>query len=87
MLTVPMVNQRDDVIGVIQLINKKRNPKERLREPADFEAQVVPFDKRSEELAMTQERNRLGWTSQGEWYSISGPKQPPVPQWRPSLLR
>ncbi|MFH2010061.1 MAG: HD domain-containing phosphohydrolase [bacterium] len=52
MLTVPMINGRDDVIGVIQLINKKRNPKHRLRAPADFEEQVVPFDQRSEELAM-----------------------------------
>jgi len=53
MLTVPMINQRDYVIGVIQLINKKRKPKERLKSPADFEDQVIPFDKRSEDLAMS----------------------------------
>lgn len=53
MLTVPMINQRDYVIGVIQLINKKRKPKERLRNAQDFEDQVIPFDKRSEDLAMS----------------------------------
>ncbi len=52
MLTVPMINQRDYVIGVIQLINKKRKPKARLRSARDFEELVIPFDKRSEELAM-----------------------------------
>jgi hypothetical protein len=31
MLTVPMINQQDYVIGVIQLINKKRKPKARLK--------------------------------------------------------
>lgn len=53
MLTVPMINQRDYVIGVIQLINKKRKPKERLNTKQDFEDLVIPFDKRSEDLAMS----------------------------------
>jgi HD-GYP domain-containing protein (c-di-GMP phosphodiesterase class II) len=53
MLTVPMINQRENVIGVIQLINKKRKPKKRLHKPQDFADTVVPFDKRSEELAMS----------------------------------
>jgi len=53
MLTVPMINQRDYVIGVIQLINKKRKPKERLNTKQDFEDRVIPFDKRSEDLAMS----------------------------------
>ncbi len=52
MLTVPMINQRDYVIGVIQLINKKRKPKSRLTCAQEFEDLVIPFDKRSEELAM-----------------------------------
>jgi HD-GYP domain-containing protein (c-di-GMP phosphodiesterase class II) len=51
MLTVPMVNQREDVIGVIQLINKKRDPKARLASHQDFAEAVVPFDGRSEALA------------------------------------
>ena len=44
MLTVPMISAMGDVIGVIQLINKKRDPGSRLRGAADFAAQVVPFD-------------------------------------------
>jgi HD-GYP domain-containing protein (c-di-GMP phosphodiesterase class II) len=50
MLTLPLISQRDEVIGVIQLINKKRDPSSRLTTKADVEAQVVPFDERSEEL-------------------------------------
>ncbi|MDB4964684.1 MAG: Response regulator [Myxococcales bacterium] len=54
MLTVPMINQRDEVIGVIQLINKRKEGSTgRLKAPIDFDDEVVPFDKRSEELLMT----------------------------------
>ena len=52
MLTVPMTSAMGDVIGVIQLINKKREPKKKLRAPADFAAQVVPFDERAVEMAL-----------------------------------
>ncbi len=50
MLVAPLVSQRDEVIGVIQLINKKQNRDEKLFTAADVERVVVPFDKRSEEL-------------------------------------
>lgn len=50
MLAMPLVSQRDEVIGVIQLINKKRDPARKLTTKEDIEAQVVPFDARSEEL-------------------------------------
>jgi len=50
MLVAPLVSQRDEVIGVIQLINKKQSRDEKLYTPADVERAVVPFDKRSEEL-------------------------------------
>jgi HD-GYP domain-containing protein (c-di-GMP phosphodiesterase class II) len=50
MLVAPLVSQRDEVIGVIQLINKKRTASARLRTPADVDAQVIPFDVRSQEL-------------------------------------
>jgi HD-GYP domain-containing protein (c-di-GMP phosphodiesterase class II) len=50
MLTVPLVSQRDEVIGVIQLINKKKDPEKKLYSKEDIEEQVVPFDERSEEL-------------------------------------
>jgi HD-GYP domain-containing protein (c-di-GMP phosphodiesterase class II) len=50
MLTVPLVSQRDEVIGVIQLINKKRDPEKKLYTKDDIEEQVIAFDERSEEL-------------------------------------
>jgi HD-GYP domain-containing protein (c-di-GMP phosphodiesterase class II) len=53
MLTVPMINQRDEVIGCIQLINKKRTPAARLDSPEAFDREVVPFDERSEQLCLT----------------------------------
>ena len=52
MIAVPMISAEDDVIGVIQLINKKRDPKARLS-PATVESEVVPFDQRSEDLLAT----------------------------------
>jgi HD-GYP domain-containing protein (c-di-GMP phosphodiesterase class II) len=53
MLTVPMISAEDEVIGVIQLINKKADPRSKLVSPEDFERNVVPFDARSEELLTT----------------------------------
>ena len=50
MLAVPLVSQRDEVIGVIQLINKKKDPEKKLYSKEDIEEQVIPFDERSEEL-------------------------------------
>ena len=52
-LAVPMINQAGDVLGVVQLINKKRNPSARLLSPGDFEREVVPMDARSRELVET----------------------------------
>jgi HD-GYP domain-containing protein (c-di-GMP phosphodiesterase class II) len=53
MIAVPMISAEDEVIGVIQLINKKREPEEQLRTPADFENEVIAFDDRSAELLET----------------------------------
>jgi HD-GYP domain-containing protein (c-di-GMP phosphodiesterase class II) len=50
MLAVPLVSHRDEVIGVIQLINKKRDPEVKLLSPADVDAHVVPFDVRASDL-------------------------------------
>jgi HD-GYP domain-containing protein (c-di-GMP phosphodiesterase class II) len=50
MLVAPLISQRDEVIGVIQLINKKRDPSHKLLSKADVDQQVVAFDERSEEL-------------------------------------
>jgi HD-GYP domain-containing protein (c-di-GMP phosphodiesterase class II) len=51
-LAVPMISAEDEVIGVIQLINKKRDPHKKLRAAEDFERETVPFDARSEELLL-----------------------------------
>jgi HD-GYP domain-containing protein (c-di-GMP phosphodiesterase class II) len=50
MLAMPMISAEDEVIGVIQLINHKLNPRARLRELADFEREVGAFDEHAEEL-------------------------------------
>jgi HD-GYP domain-containing protein (c-di-GMP phosphodiesterase class II) len=51
MLTVPMLSAENVVIGVIQLINKKRDPSRKLTSAQECDAEVVPFDERSEEFA------------------------------------
>jgi HD-GYP domain-containing protein (c-di-GMP phosphodiesterase class II) len=53
MITMPMISAEDEVIGVIQLINKKRVPEKRLITPADVDEQVIPFDPRSQDLLAT----------------------------------
>ena len=50
MLAVPLVSHREEVIGVIQLINKKRDASVKLLSPADVDAHVVPFDVRASDL-------------------------------------
>jgi HD-GYP domain-containing protein (c-di-GMP phosphodiesterase class II) len=47
MLTVPMMSAEGEVIGVVQLINKRRDP----ARPPETDADVAAFDQRSEELA------------------------------------
>ncbi|HUQ06428.1 MAG TPA: HD domain-containing phosphohydrolase [Kofleriaceae bacterium] len=44
MLTVPMISARKNVIGVIQLINKRARGVAQLDTPEDFTTGVVPFD-------------------------------------------
>ena len=50
MLVIPMKDHKDEIIGVLQLINRKRNFEAILSEPADVDRQVVPFSKRTVEL-------------------------------------
>ena len=50
-LVVPMKNQKDEVIGVIQLINAKRRRRARLTSPEKVREEVISFSKRSQELA------------------------------------
>jgi len=42
-LTVPMKNARGEVIGVVQLLNRKRNRAAQLLTPEDFNREVQPF--------------------------------------------
>ncbi len=51
-LAVPLITQRDEVVGAIQLINKKATPGVPLRQPDDFK-KVMAFDERSVELCQT----------------------------------
>jgi HD-GYP domain-containing protein (c-di-GMP phosphodiesterase class II) len=53
MLVTPLMSSKGEVIGVLQLINKKREAKQKLLSPDDVERNVTPFDERSEELVRT----------------------------------
>ena len=51
LLTLPLTNNGGEVVGVLQLINRKDRPDALLRTPADVDAHVRPFDARSTQLA------------------------------------
>lgn len=53
MLTVPMISAREQVIGVIQLINKRARGFSTLTEPDDFGSGVIAFDDVSVNYATT----------------------------------
>lgn len=53
MLTVPMRNHKDEIIGVVQLINKKVNGRLLLKEEGDFDKYVRTFSKNDEALALS----------------------------------
>jgi len=50
MLTIPMADHNNEVIGVLQLINRKRDFATVLEGPADFIEQVIPYSSRLEGL-------------------------------------
>jgi HD-GYP domain-containing protein (c-di-GMP phosphodiesterase class II) len=50
MLVIPMKDHKEDVIGVLQLINRKRNPEAVLASLVDVDEQVVPYSRRTVEL-------------------------------------
>jgi HD-GYP domain-containing protein (c-di-GMP phosphodiesterase class II) len=50
MLTVPMKNHKEEVIGALQLINRKRDPHAKLLTPEDVGRQVIPFSRRTVEI-------------------------------------
>ncbi len=51
MLVLPMKNQKDECIGVLQLINAKRRKEAKLTSPRAVRQEVVPFSEHSQELA------------------------------------
>lgn len=52
MLVVPMIDHKDRVVGVLQLINRKRSPEARIRSDADASEHVDPF--RSQDVQIVQ---------------------------------
>jgi HD-GYP domain-containing protein (c-di-GMP phosphodiesterase class II) len=50
MLVIPMKDHKEEIIGILQLINRKRDFDAVLTTPADTEAQVVPYSRRTVEL-------------------------------------
>ncbi|MGH7531508.1 MAG: HD domain-containing phosphohydrolase [Gemmatimonadales bacterium] len=50
MLVIPMKDHKDEIIGVLQLINRKRSADAVLASRADVEREVVPYSKRTVEL-------------------------------------
>jgi HD-GYP domain-containing protein (c-di-GMP phosphodiesterase class II) len=53
LLALPMKNAKGEVLGVLQLINSKRNPAMRLRTAEDVAKNAQPFRERSERLALS----------------------------------
>ncbi|MEN9835776.1 MAG: hypothetical protein RL011_1969 [Pseudomonadota bacterium] len=51
MLTVPMFDISHNIIGVIQLINRKKDRESKLISAESFTEQVIPFDERDQEMA------------------------------------
>lgn len=49
-ITIPMKNHRGDIIGVIQLFNKKRNRDANIYNLENFEKEVIPYDKEDEAI-------------------------------------
>ncbi|HDY86624.1 MAG TPA: GAF domain-containing protein [bacterium] len=50
MLVIPLKSHTDEVIGVIQLINRKKNIEKILKTPEDFKNEIIQFDEGSETL-------------------------------------
>ncbi len=52
LLTVPLKNKADEVVGVLQLINRKDRAQLVLRTPQDVLQHVLPFDEQSRAVAL-----------------------------------
>lgn len=51
MLVVPLQNHGSEVIGVLQLVNRKRHPEARLTSPQIVDEEVIAFDQETVDLA------------------------------------
>jgi HD-GYP domain-containing protein (c-di-GMP phosphodiesterase class II) len=49
-LAVPMRNQREEIVGVLQLINAKREPHAKLTSLADMTQHVISFESRQQDI-------------------------------------
>ena len=49
-IAAPMLTQKGEVLGVVQLINCKRDPYAVLWDHDDYDKNVIPFDSRAEEI-------------------------------------
>ena len=52
-LAVPIRNQKDQIIGVLQLINAKRDHEAKLNSRAAVDEQVIPFTPRQQEIVLS----------------------------------
>lgn len=52
MLTLPLKNKADEVVGVLQLINRKLDYEYPLKSDEDYESRVLPFDHASQQVAL-----------------------------------
>jgi HD-GYP domain-containing protein (c-di-GMP phosphodiesterase class II) len=50
MLVIPMKTHRDEIIGVLQLINRKRDPEAKLSSAEAVEREVIGYDERNVEM-------------------------------------
>ena len=53
MLVVPMIDHRNRVVGVLQLINRKRDPEATIRDAGDADTHVKPFSREDIELVQS----------------------------------
>jgi HD-GYP domain-containing protein (c-di-GMP phosphodiesterase class II) len=53
MMVLPMKNHKDEIVGVIQLINRKKNRHKILNTKDDVDYYVIPFDFELEDLTMS----------------------------------
>jgi HD-GYP domain-containing protein (c-di-GMP phosphodiesterase class II) len=67
-LVIPMRSHRDEIVGVLQLINRKRDADVQLSSPEISAAQVIPFDEHSVTLASALASQAAVAIENGELY-------------------